>query len=146
MPDHETDGRERDGTAGMEKTEVTDFHQAIGQDMLEESADKLDGVEVGRTWSGAAHCTVGERHRAILEAHDAAVGDSDPEDRGGEGGEGGVAVVVGLAMDMPGESPSLRIDLFQQTGLAHVFFEERAVDRGEGFDRDKEVGSGGHPR
>ena len=146
MPDHETEGRERDGTAGREKTDVTDFHQAIGQDMLEEAADTLDGVEVGRTWSGAAHFTGGERHRALLEAHDAAVGESDPEDRGGEGGAGGVAGVVGVAMDRPGESPSLRIDLFQQTGLAHVCLEERAVERGEGFDRDKEVGAGGHPR
>jgi len=29
--------------------------------------------------------------------------------------------------------------------LAHVFFEEGTVDRREGFDGDKEVGSGGEP-
>ena len=37
------------------------------------------------------------------------------------------------------------IDVLQQSGLAHVFFEEGAVDGGEGFDGDKEIGSGGQP-
>ena len=41
--------------------------------------------------------------------------------------------------------PDLWVDVLQQSGLAHVFFEEGAVDGGEGFDGDKEVGSGGPP-
>ena len=41
LHDHEAEGRKRDGTAGMKKAEVADFLQAIGQDMLEEPADKL---------------------------------------------------------------------------------------------------------
>ena len=47
LHDHQADGRERDGTAGMEKAEVADFHEAVGQDMLEEPAEKLHDVEVG---------------------------------------------------------------------------------------------------
>ena len=124
---------------------MPDFHKAIGQDMLEESAEKLDGVEMGRPWAGTANFTVGESNRAVLEAHDAAVGDGDPEDIGGEVGEGGVAVVVGLTVDVPGDGPDLRIDLLQQTSLAHVFPQESPVDGGEGFHGDKEVGSGGVP-
>ena len=31
-----------------------DLHKAIRQDMLEASAEKLDGVEMGRTWAGTA--------------------------------------------------------------------------------------------
>jgi hypothetical protein len=130
----------------MEKTEVTDFHQAIGQDMLEESAEKLDGVEMGRTWAGTAHFTGGEGDRAVRERDETAVGDGDFEDIRGEGGEGGVAVVIGLTVDVPGESPDLWGDVLQQSGLVDGCFEERTGDRGEGFDRDKEVGSGGQPR
>ena len=46
LHDHEADGRERDGTAGMAQTEVADFHEAVRQDMLEEPAEKLDDVKV----------------------------------------------------------------------------------------------------
>ena len=145
LHDHQADGRERDGTAGMEKAEVADFHEAIGQDMLEEPAEKLHDVEVGGAWAGTAHFPVGEGDRAVRERDDAAVGDGDLEDIGGEVGEGGVAVVIGLTVDVPGDGPDLGVDVLQQSGLAHVFFEERAVDGGEGFDGDKEVGSGGAP-
>ena len=125
---------------------MTDFPKAIGQDMLEESAEKLDGVEMGRTWAGTAHFPVGEGDRAVRERDDTAVGDGDFEDRQGEGGEGGVAVVMGLTVDVPGDRPDLGGDVLQQSGLVDGFFEERTVDRGEGFDRDKAVGSGGQPR
>jgi hypothetical protein len=56
-----------------------------------------------------------------------------------------VAVVLGLRVDVPGEGPALGVDVLQQAGLAHAFFEARAVDGGEGFDRDKAVGAGGAP-
>ena len=62
------------------------------------------------------------------EADEALVGDGDFEDRGGKGGEGGMAVVIGLRVDVPGDGPDLGIDLLQETGLAHVFFEQSAVD------------------
>ena len=35
--------------------------------------------------------------------------------------------------------------VLQQAGVAHGLFEERAVEGGEGFDGDKDVGSGGAP-
>jgi hypothetical protein len=35
--------------------------------------------------------------------------------------------------------------MLQQSGWAHVVFEERAGDGGEGFDRDKEIRSGRQP-
>jgi hypothetical protein len=65
----------------------------------------------------------------VLEAHETAVGDGDLEDRGGEGGEGGVAVVVGLTVDVPGDGPHLGSDVLQQSDLAHGFFEDGAGDR-----------------
>ena len=47
LRDHQTNGVSMDGTACIHKAEVADFHEAGGQDMLEEAADKLDSVEVG---------------------------------------------------------------------------------------------------
>jgi len=128
LHDHQADGSERESTTGMEKAAMTDFHKAVGQDMLEESADKLDGVEMGRTEAGTAHFTVGERNRAVLEAHDAAVGDGDPEDIRGEVGEGGVSVMIGLTVDVPGDRPHVGGDVLQQAGLTHIFFEDGSVD------------------
>lgn len=125
---------------------MPDFHKAIGQDMLKEPTEKLHDVEVGGAWAGTAHFTGGEGDRAVLERDNAAIGDGDPEDIRGEVGEGRVAVVISLTVDVPRDGPDLGGDVLQQSGLAHVFFEQSAVDGGEGFDGDKEVGSGGQPR
>jgi len=35
----------------MEKAEVSDFHEAVGQDMLEEPAEKLYDVKVNGVWT-----------------------------------------------------------------------------------------------
>ena len=99
--------RERDGTAGMEQADRPDVHKAIGQDVLEESAEQRHDVKVGSAWAGTAHCPRGEGDGAVCEAHETAVGESHPEDRGGEGGEGGVAVVLRLTVDVPGDGPDL---------------------------------------
>ena len=55
--------------------------------------------------------TVGEGDSTVLEAHDAAVGNSHFEDIRGEVFERRVAVGVGLAVDVPGDSPDLWVDL-----------------------------------
>jgi hypothetical protein len=146
LPHQQADGREWDGTAGMEKAEVADLHEALGQDVLEEPAEKFHDVELGGAEAGTPHFPGGEGDRAVLERDEAAVGEGDFEDIGGKGGKGGVAVVIGLARDVPGDGPDLGVDLRQQAGVAHLFFEERAVDGGEGFDGDQEVGAGGQPR
>ena len=142
---HQAESRERDGTARMEKAAVPDFHKAIGQDVLKEPAEKLHDVEVGSTWACTAHFTVRERDGAVREADEALVGESDLEDRGGEGGEGGMAVGMGLTMDIPRDGPDLGLDVLQPSGVAPLWFEERTGDGREGFDGDKEVGSGGAP-
>jgi hypothetical protein len=69
----------------MEKSEVADFHEAVREDVLEEPADKLYGVECGGAWACTAGFTVGEGDGVVCEAHDASVGDGDPEDVGGRG-------------------------------------------------------------
>ena len=113
--------------------------------MLEASAEQLHGVEMGSAWAGTAACTGGEGDGAVRARDDAAVGDGDCEDRGGEGGEGRVAVGVGLAVDVPMGVPDQGVDLRQQSSLVHIFFEERAVHGGKGLHGDREVGSGREP-
>ena len=54
-------------------------------------------------------------------------------------------MVIGLTLDVPGDGPGLRINLLQETSVVHLVFEDGAVDGGERFDGDKEVGSGGTP-
>jgi hypothetical protein len=130
----------------MEKAAVADFLPALGQDMLEAPADQCENVQGGGAEAGTAHFPIGERDRGVLETHDAVVGEGDREDVGGEGGEGGVAVVVGLTVDIPGESPALGGDVLQPSGLAHVFFEEGSGDGGERLHGHIAVGSGGKPR
>jgi len=134
-----------DRTAGMEKAEVTDFHEALRENVLEEPADKFDGVDGGGPWAWTAGCTVGEGDGTVLESHETSIGDGDPEDRGGEIGEGRIAIGTGLRVDIPGDIPDLWVDVRKQSGSAHVFFEEGAVERREGLDGDEEVVSGGDP-
>jgi len=124
---------------------MADVHAALGSDVLEEPAEKRHDVEVGGAETGAAHFPGGERDGMVREADETMVGDGNFEDSGGEGGEGRVAVVIGLTLDIPGDGPDLGSNLLQQTGVAHRVFAEGAGDGGERFDRDKAIGPGGPP-
>ena len=145
LQDQQADGVERESTAGMQQAAVADLPQAIGQAMLEESAEKLESVEMGRAWAGTARLTGGEGDGTVREAHDAAVGNGHCEARGGEGVQGGVGVWMGLAVDVPRDGPDLLVNLLSQTGVAHVVLKASAGERGEGVHRDKDVGSRGSP-
>jgi hypothetical protein len=124
---------------------MPDVHQALGPDRLEASAQTLDGVELRRTEAGTAHFPAGARTRAVLEAYEAAMGEGAPEDLGGQGGAGGVAVRIGLTVDVPGDGPHVGGDGLQPSGLAPIFFADGTGDEGEGFDGAKEGGAGGPP-
>ena len=111
----------------MEQAAMTDLHAAIGSDMLEAPAAKRHGVEVGGAWACTARLTRGDSDGAVLARDDAASGERDPEDRGGEGCAGGVAVVLGVTVDVPGDVPDLWVDGLQPSGCAH-----RLVPHGAG--------------
>jgi hypothetical protein len=145
LPDQPADSREREGTTRMEKTKMPDCHKALGQDVLKKPAEKLHDVKVDGAEACTACCPVGEGDCAVCKADKTVVGDGDFEDIGREGVQGGVAVVIGLTMDIPGAGPDVRIDVLQQTGVAHLVFEKRAVDGREGFHRNKKVGAGRQP-
>jgi hypothetical protein len=129
----------------MEQAEGTDFLQAIGQHGLQASAEQLHDVEAGGAGTPTAHCPGGEGARALRERDNAAVREGDLEDIRGEGGEGGVSVGMGLTVDVPGESPDLRGEGLEQSGLAHLCCAEGAGEGRERFDRDKDGGAGGAP-
>ena len=97
-------------------------------DVREEAAETLHDVEMGGPWACPAHFAGGESAGAVREADETLLGDGDLEDLGGKGGEGGVAVGRRLTLDVPGDGPDLGIDQLQETGLAHVFFEQSAVE------------------
>jgi hypothetical protein len=112
----------------MQKAEVAHLHEASGQDVLEEPAYTLEDVEAGGARAGTARFAGGEGDGALLEADDAAVGDSDFEDLRREVCEGGVTVWVGLTRHIPGRCPDLRRDLFKLASFAHLLCEDGAVE------------------
>src|SRR5439155_26625145 len=99
-----------------------------GARQSEEAADTRHDVKGSGAWACTAHLTGGEGDSAVREADEAWVGDGDSADRGGAGCAGGVSVVIGPPLDMPGDGPDLWVDVLQQSGWAHVFFEESAGD------------------
>jgi hypothetical protein len=145
LREHAAQGVGGDRTAGMEQADVTAFHEARRVHVVEDPAEKCDGVEGGGAGACTARWTGGQGDGAVCESDQTSVGDGDPEARGGEGGEGRMASGTGLRGDMPGDLPALWGDVLQQSGSAQVFFEAGAVDRREGFDGDAEGGSGGEP-
>ena len=137
LRDHPAEGGGRAGPAGMQ--------QAVGQDMREEPAETLQSVEARGAWTCMVGCAGGEGNGAIRERDDTARGDRPCEDVRGEVCQGGVGVWRGLAVAVPGGRSALWGALLQQAGLAHVFFPQGAGEGGEGFDGDKEGGSGRQP-
>jgi hypothetical protein len=125
---HLAEGGGGDATGGVHKAEVSHLHEARRQDMVEEAAHKLKDVEAGGAWTGTPWFAGGEGDDAILQAHDAPVGDSDFADRGREGCDGGGAMGSGLAVDVPGDVPDVGIDLGKLSRGAHLLFEACAGD------------------
>jgi hypothetical protein len=129
----------------MKQADVADVLQASGHDMWEAPAEQLEDVSVCGAEACTAPCPGGERARGVLEADEALGGAGDLEDRGGQGGAGGRAVVLGLRVDVPGDGPDRGIDRLQETGLAPVCFAPSAGEGGAGCHGDKAGGAGGAP-
>lgn len=144
--DQPAEGIGRDGTAGRQKAAVPDFHEAMGEDMLEASADTRDGVEGGGAAACPAGFAVGAGHGAVRARDATARGERHCEDIRGEGWQGGVGLGHGLAVDVPGDRPARWVEGLQPSGVGHLRSPHGAVARREGVHRDKEIGAGGEPR
>jgi hypothetical protein len=107
----------------MHETEVSALHESIGQDMREEAADKLDRIESDGTRPGTSRFAGREGDLTVLERHETAIGDGDPADLRGEGGDGRLAVWPGRRMDIPGDRPAPRVAVLEQARLSPVVFE-----------------------
>ena len=122
------------------------LHETMRQDVREEPAEKFHAIKGRGAEADPAHFPGGEGDRAVVQADETVVGDGALEDRGGQGGAGGMAIGRRLTMDVPRDGPDLRVDLLPQSSVAHGVCAEGTGDGGAGFDRDKEVGAGGPPR
>ena len=78
------DPGECDGGGWVEEAVVADFHEAFRQDMLEESADELEGGQGHGSPSITVGLFVAEEYGMVFNLQDSAVGDGYPEDIGGK--------------------------------------------------------------
>jgi hypothetical protein len=129
----------------MPEAAVSDVPAACREHVLAEAAEQLHRVERGGAWASIARLAVGERDGAVVESHEATVGDGDPEARGSEVREGRVTIGPGLRVDISREVPDLWVDVLQQSGWSAGFLEDGPGDGGESSDRDQAGGSGGKP-
>jgi len=145
LEDEAPQGLRRSGTAWVPQAEAADLLEALGEDLLKEPTDTCDGNELGGALPPTSRFPIREGHGAVREGDDPASGESNPEDSGGKGGEGGGPIGMGLAVDLPGDAPDLGIDGGEETGVWHVVCDKSAVDGRERFHGDKEGGSGREP-
>jgi len=143
--DQATNTIERDRTVGVHETVVTDFHEACGQHVLQESADEFHDFESKDSWTFAVRLAVANEHHAVLDVDDARVGDRDFEDIGSQVFEASFAGGHRLAVDVPVDLPDFRGDLVEQLGLLYSIAELGPKDFGKRHDGEKEIDSGGMP-
>jgi len=75
----------------------------------------------------------GEGDRAVPQADEPVVGESDLEDLRSAGGESGVAVVLGLRVDVPGDGPDLGRDGARAGQRGAMASLQRAREMGRGL-------------
>jgi hypothetical protein len=97
----------------MPKAEMTDFHEALGQNVLQEPADTLDDVKSGGSRSSTSRFAVGDGDGTVVESHETPGGDGDPKDIRGEVWEGCIAIGTGLRVDIPRDIPEVWIEVIQ---------------------------------
>ncbi len=96
--------------------------------MLQEATDKLKDIEVGGRLPPASGFTIREGDGTVVERDNAAVGDGDFEDIGGEVFEGCGPSWVSLTVYIRVDVADLRVDPFDKPGMLHLLFEDGAVD------------------
>src|SRR5215813_3938534 len=94
---------------GSEQAVVTDFDEALGQDVLKEAADKLLGGNGRESGLSSGRILVGKSDLAILEGEDAAIADGAAKDVRSEVFEGGLAGAYRRRVNDPIFAPDLRV-------------------------------------
>ena len=84
-----------------EEAEVAYLHEAFGEDVLEETVDELIGGEGAKFEQAGVGRVIAEGDLVVLELDEAAVGEGDAEDIGGQVLEGRASIANRLAVHDP---------------------------------------------
>jgi hypothetical protein len=131
----------------VQPTEAADAVEVGGQDVLEEAAKELEGMEVDVPPGASAALTERPAEPAIGQALEWAVAGGGLEDVAAEVWEGFVTAAHSRAMDDPALLPHLRRQFREGLGvlLLQRLAEECASAVAEGLDGQEELGPGGLP-
>ena|SRR6266566_5632828 len=91
---------------GAEQTVVADFNEAWWEDVLQEAADELLGIEGAVLELVSGRLFIRESDVAVLQLTEAVVADSDTEDVRGEIPEGLATGADGFRVDHPVFAPN----------------------------------------
>lgn len=117
LGDKQADVIDRERAGGAEEAIVSDFLKAAGEQMIQETAKELDGLQAHATWLTGFFVAEREGHDTVLTTEDAAVGDGDAEDITGQILQRPDAVSYRLAVHDPRLLPEVGGDLVKQAGL-----------------------------
>ena len=109
-------GREARLCAGMQKAKIADFLEALGQHVLQEAADTVQGRERHRL-PGSVVRLIAEGHLAVLHAHQSPVRQGDAVDVGCQVFQRAAPVPDRLAMHHPFPGPGRRRHLREELGI-----------------------------
>jgi len=132
---------------GVKPAEATDAVEARRQDVLEETADQLEGFQVQVLFTPRGAVAIAPAHPAIGEQGQVPIAGGGFEDVAAEITQGGLTGTGGLAMDHPTLLPDPSGQGLEQVGriALEALTEEGAVVIGQGMDVDEELGTTGNP-
>jgi len=136
---------EGDGAIGVQEAVIAYFHESGGEDVLQETADELQGIEGHSPQPAAPGFGVSEEDGVVFHLDDAAIGDRHLEDIRGEVMEASFGRAYRLGVDIPIDLPDFRGDLIQEAGVSHDLPELGLEDFGERFDGEIKIDPGGMP-
>lgn len=145
LVDEGTNRVDGNGRGGREETVVSDFHESVGQDMLEEATEELQDLQRSGAVEVGAVLPILKRDGTVFDLHDAAIGDGDLEDVRRQVFERGVAFTDGLGVHIPVHGPDFGVDSIEESGSFHSVTELGSVDGGKGLDGEIEVLTGREP-
>ena len=80
LGDEQADAIDRERAGGAEESVVADFLEAAGEQMIQETAEELDGWQTHPAGLARLCVAEAESDHALFEFQDAAVGDGNAED------------------------------------------------------------------
>src|SRR6266508_5859075 len=130
-----------------EQAVVANLGEALGQDVLQEAAEELQGVARAPTPGAAAAVAIAERHVAGVEAFEATVHEGDAEDVAREILEHLLPGARVLEVNDPFLAPHLARGGLEEAGVAEAIAKLGAEHAGERPAGNEKLRMGGrHPR